>query len=352
MRKLFLFVLSLYLISCGGRKNVFIDTLRPAEINVSQDIKTVLVLDRTMPSKKNQWLTIGEGVLTGEGLMADRAAAQELVNSLKNTLQRSPRYKVVIASERLEGNSLTAVFPDPLSLTTQNTLLRRYGADAIVALEILDSDFIVTEGQGKVNSKASNRENRTEAKEEAPQWQAEGVGNIKVGIRMYDPKNRNLIDQQLLSKTNTWKATGKTKAHALAALIGKEEATRDLCRRLGHDYAFKIAPMPIKLNRSFFTKSKESDALEHGGRLAEVGNWQESIEVWEKGIHAAQKPKDKARMAYNIAVAYEVLNDLPQALEWSQKAYSEYGSKDGRNYAQQLQARIQDEEIVENQLKK
>ncbi len=326
--------------------------MRPAEINVNQEIKTVLVLDRTKPSDKNAWITIGEGILTGEGIMADRAAAQELVNSLKNTLQASPRYQVKIAKERLEGNSLTAVFPDPLSQELQNNMIRRYNAHAIVALEIMDTDFIITKGQRKVKKKVTNRENRNEVEKEVNEWYAEGVGNIKVGIRMYDPIRRELIDQQLLSRTNTWSATGESEAEALAALIDKDEATRDLCRRLGHDYAFKIAPMPIRLSRSFYTKAKESSDLERGGRLAEVDNWREAIDVWKNGIPKATEEKDRARMAYNIAVAFEVIGDLPQALEWAQKSYADYGSKDGLAYAKQLQQRMQHEAEVERQMQK
>lgn len=352
IRKIILGGFVILAVACGGRKNVLIDTMRPAEINVDPNIQTVLVLDRTKPSKKNEWLTIGEGVLTGEGIMADRASAQELVNSLKNTLQRSPRYKVLIASERLEGNSLTAVFPEPLALHEQHKLLRRYKADAIIALEILDTDFIVTKGQRSTTKRVSNRENRNEVEKKVNEWFAEGVGNIKVGIRMYDPIKRTLVDQQLLSKTNTWKAKGETEAQAIAALIDKDEATRNLCRRLGHDYAFKIAPMPIRLNRSFFIKGKDSEALEKGGRLAEVGSWNKAIEVWQEAIAKASKQKDKARIAYNIAVAHEVLGNLPEALEWAQKSYANYDSKDGLRYANQLKARMQDEEIVENQLNK
>lgn len=85
--------------------------------------------------------------------------------------------------------------------------------------------------------------------------------------------------------------------------------------------------------------------------MAEVGAWNDAINKWEEGIIKAEKEKDKARMAYNIAVAYEVLGDLDKALEAAQNAYSKYNSKEARNYAQQIQSRMRDEEKVDQQLR-
>lgn len=350
MRKAFfaLIALGFLLTSCGGQKPVMIQTMRPADIAIDQNIQTVLLLDRTKPSKKNNWINIGEGVLTGEMPAQDRAATQEALNSLKNALQSSPRYEVLIASERLEGNSLTAAFPEPLPEHLQFNMINRYQADALIALEVMDSDFIITEGKRKVKRTVGEGDNRREI--EVDEWYAEGVGNIKVGLRFYNPRNKELIDQEMISLTNTWEGAADSKAGAIAALISRNDAVRQLCGQIGHDYAYKVAPMPVSLRRVFYTKSKKSPELEEGGRMAEVGQWSEAIAVWEKGIQRAVEPKDRGRMAYNIAVAYEVLGNLPAALEWAQNAYARYGNKAARNYASQIQSRINDEQALKHQL--
>ncbi len=322
--------------------------MRPADLQIDQGIQTILLIDRTKPSKKNNWLNIGEGILTGEMPAQDKAAAQEALNGLKNALQASPRYQVLIASERLEGNSLTAAFPDPLAEHLQFNMLNRYKADALLVLEVMDSDFIITEGKRKVKRTVGQGENRREI--EVDEWYAEGVANIKLGLRFYNPRNKELIDQEMISETNTWQAAADSKAGALAALITRTDAVRQLCGQIGHDYAYKIAPMPITLRRVFYTKSKESMELEQGGRMAEVGQWREAIDIWEAGIPKAAELKDKGRMAYNIAVAYEVLGDLNQAKAWAQNAYAQYGNKTARTYAGQLQSRMNDEQALQNQL--
>lgn len=338
---------ALFLASCGGQKPVMINTLRPADIGIDQSIKTILIVDRTKPSKKDKWINIGEGILTGETIEGDKAAAQTVVNSLKNQLQISPRFDVLVASERLQGGSLTAAFPEPLNWSTQQGLLNRYKADALVCVEIVDSDFIITEGTRKVKKTVGKGDNKREI--EVDEWFAEGFGNIKIGLRTYNPANKEIIDQQLLDETNTWQASADSKVGAIAALISRNSATRELANQVGYNYAYKIAPMPVQIRRIFYTKSKDFPALEQGARLAEVNDWKSAITVWEKGIYSAE-PKEAGRMTYNIAVAHEVLGDLHEAEKWAQQAYAKYGNKTARNYATQIQRRILDTQVLENQM--
>ncbi len=341
-------LLAVFITACGGQKPVTINTIRPADIGIDPNIKTILIVDRTKPSKENKWLNIGEGILTGEGIEGDKAAAQAVVNSLKNQLQISPRFQVLVASQRLEGNSFSAAFPEPINWSTQQNLLNRYQADALVAIEIVDSDFIITNGTRKVKRTVGTGENKRTI--EVDEWYAEGLGNIKIGLRLYDPANREIIDQQLLDETNTWQGAADSKAGAIAALINRNAATRELANRLGHEYAYKIAPMPVQLRRVFYTKSKDYPALEQGARMAEVNDWQGAIAVWEKAIPQAAE-KEAGRMTYNIAVAHEVLGNLMEAEKWAQQAYSKYGNKTARSYATQIQRRIMQSQILENQMK-
>ncbi len=341
-------LLAFFLASCGGQKPVTINTIRPADIGINPAIETILIVDRTKPSDENKWLNIGEAILTGEGIEGDKAAAQAVVNSLKNQLQISPRFNVLVASERLEGNSFSAAFPEPLNWSTQQNLLNRYKADALVCVEIVDSDFIITEGKRKVKRTVGTGDNQKTI--EVDEWYAEGVGNIKIGLRMYDPANKEIIDQQLLDQTNTWQGAADSKAGAIAALINRNSATRELANMVGHDYAYKIAPMPVQLRRIFYTKAKDFPPLEEGARLAEVNDWQSAIAVWERAIPSAE-PKEAGRMSYNIAVAYEVLGDLKESERWAQQSYAKYGNKTARTYATQIQRRIVETQVLESQMK-
>ena len=108
--------------------------------------------------------------------------------------------------------------------------------------------------------------------------------------------------------------------------------------------------MFVSISRDYFRKSKTQPALENGNRFAEVGKWEEAIQTWEEGIVGADY-KTSAKLLYNIAVGYEVLGSLHMAHDYASQAYTQYGLKKGRNYAQMLSAEIRNQELLENQMR-
>jgi tetratricopeptide (TPR) repeat protein len=333
-------------VSCSGTRTVTMNAMRPAEITFPPSVNTLLIVDRTKFSREA--VNILEGILTGEMPGQDKAAVQALISSFQNRLSYSPRFASKVAVERLDGNSVTAAFPDQLSWSKIESLCKQYSSDAIVSIEMFDTDFIITNGKRIVKKKITEGDVKKEI--EVDEYFAEGVGNIIIGIRLYDPVAQSIVDQQLIKKSNTWTARGDNLKTALAQLIDKSEATRYLGENAGSDYAYKIAPMPVKISRMFFGKSKKAPELEQGGRLADVDKWQEAADKWESGIKRSPE-KEAGQLAYNTAIAYEVLGDFDRAREWAQIAYVDYGNKDARSYSNTLLNRMRQEERVNEQLK-
>jgi hypothetical protein len=272
------------------------------------------------------------------------------MTSLQQTLLQSPRFKVQMASEVLWGNSLTASFPDPMNWNEIQRLCQEYGADAVVSFEIFNSDFIPTEGKRRV--KKTITDDKGEQREiETEEYYVDGVGSIKMGIRIYDIKNMTIVDQQLFSKTNTWHVTSETKAGALAALIDRSEATRFVASKAASDYAYKIAPMPVSLTRNFYSKSKNTPQIEQGSRMADVSDWKGAESTWENAITNYTPAKEAGKLCYDVAIAYEVMGDLETAKKWASRAYVQYGNKQARYYFNMLDSRIAEEATVDQQMK-
>jgi hypothetical protein len=217
--------------------------MRPAEITLPASIKNILILDRSK-SKKSA-TNIIEGFLTGELPGEDRTGTQELLSALRNQLSYSARFNVITAEERLDGNSLTSAFLQQLSWEVINGLAEKYQADAVVSLEIFDTDFIVTRGRKNIKETVGDQE------VEVLKYYAQGIGNITIGIRLYDVRAQTIIDQQLVTDGNTWEAYGNSIPEALIQLTSKGDATRYLSNAVGTDYAYKISPMPIRIKRAF-----------------------------------------------------------------------------------------------------
>ena len=328
-------------VACSGPRTVSLNSMRPAEITLPSYTKTLLILDRTKSDKSV--VNIVEGILTGELPGEEKTGTQELLSALSNQLGYSDRFHVLTAEERLDGNSVTSAFPEQLSWEVINKLSEKYQADAVVSIELFDTDFIVTRGRKNIKEKVGDQE------VQVLKYYAQGIGNITIGIRLYDARGQTIVDQQLFADSHTWEAYGNSIPEALIQLTSKGKANRYLSQQVGTDYAYKISPMPIKIRRSFRGKSKRSPELEQGTRYADVAQWQEALEVWESGLDVARN-KEAGYLAHNIAIAYEVLGDFDNALYWAETAYVRYGNKDSRTYVNQIKRRLSSEELAQRQL--
>jgi hypothetical protein len=348
MKRLLLFLIAavaLQFIACTKRGRVTMNAMRPADITVPMDIEHILLLDRSKPNEKWQ-IGLIEGILTGELPQEDEAAVQRALGEFNAAFQMTPRFTAHIGAERLVGNSLTSAFPPQLSDKELEELCKKYGAQAIIAVEVFDSDFIVTNGTRKTKRTIGEGDQKREI--EVDEWYAQGVANTVMGIRFYDGIRKRVIDEQSFKQTNTWQAAAASKAEAIAKLISKSAATAQLSANIAYDYAHRIAPMPIQLNRMFYRKHRKAPAIEIGTRLADVDRWTEALHAWENGIGMADM-KRAGYLEYNVAIAHEVLGDLPGAIQHAQDAYVKYNNKDARAYVSLLQSRQFDEERLKEQ---
>jgi hypothetical protein len=324
---------------------VYFNTYRAAPINVPSHVKTLLVVDRT--DFKDKRVNIIEGIITGEMVGEDRNGVEEAIQSFNQTLGNSPRFEVKRASERLVGNTITGTFPEPLTWTNISSLCTKYQADAVVAIEIYDTDFVVTDGKRDVKKVVEKDGQKREIT--VVEFYAKGVGNCKIGFRIYDPKLKTIADQQMFNHSNSWEGKGNSIRDAYSVLVQKTEANKQLSRMAGSSYAEKIAPMPMRISREFYAKPKKNQYMAAGVRQGNVGQWADAVETWKKGI-SFTNTKTAGKISYNIAVGYEVLGDLNLAKEWANKAYINYGNKKARDYSNTLNYRIRNEELVRQQL--
>jgi len=340
-------ILCILFCSCNQHL-VNIQALRPADITLSSNINTLLILDRTKYEHKGEEVIhdMFSGGIPGE----DRAAAQSAISSLSSNLMLSPRFKVQVATEVLRGNSLGDAFPDPLSWEMINDLCREYHADGVVSFEIFGSDFTVTSDKRQVEKDVKD-DKGNDQKRKVDEYIARGIGRIRMGIRIYDPKGMTISDQQLFTKTNNWEAKGDNKEEAFEHLIRKSNATVYVAKAAAKDYAYRIAPMPVSLSRNFYSKSRKTPAIESGTRQTEVNDWKAALTTWQNALTAQTPGKEAGKLCYDIAVAYEVLGNLDEAKNWASRGYVQYGNRSAKDYVNILEGRILDANRVDEQMK-
>ena len=332
--------------SCRTTRYVTFNSSRPAEITFAPEIQNFVIVDRTEFENKN--VNIIEGVLTGERPGDDKRGVLEMMMNFRQQMENTGRFQVKVSEERLKGNQVLGELPSPESWETIIRIANENQADLVVMVEVFDSDFRVMDSRETIMRKIA--EGAITKTIPVIEFYSKGDGRLTSGFRIYDPLNKEIIDQELFDVNHHWESKGLTPIAASNALIHRGEAMRILSSMAGRRYASKLAPTPIRIRREFWARRKGAPEIAIGTRYADVNEWNKSIETWQRGLDTSSKRKARGGYCHNIAVAYEVLGDFEKALEWSSRAWVEYKDKKSKYYHRALRNRIRDEQILNDQL--
>ncbi len=330
---------SFILISCAS-SSISLNVLVPADINVPQDIKRLAAVNRSLPAKGEGFNNVLEGVVTGEGLFVDKDASRRTIDGIANGLASSPRFTIAIPNLELKGTG-TAQWPLPLDWPQVEKICKDNQTDALLVLETFDSN-------NSHNTTTVNKK-RTENGKEIPyvEFVAHLGIAINAGWRIYDPKNKKIIDQNVYVDRMDWEKNGPTEKDAIKLLPSQRNATMDAGYFAGQQYARRISPTWVWTSRSYYVKG--IDSFKTAKRKVQSQQWNEAAEIWQAAL---KDPKQKVagRAAFNLALAAEVDGKLDVAVEWAKKAYSDYGCKAARSYTNVLYQRLNDQERLKQQM--
>ncbi|MBN1158523.1 MAG: hypothetical protein JXA61_04020 [Bacteroidales bacterium] len=314
--------------------------VRPSEIMLPDYIRTIAVVDRTVQddNTKNKI----EQVLTGEFFQQDEQAVLQVAEGFISACADVERYFTVRTEEKFSSDGSKNIFPSTMDWNDVTELCDKYQADAILAIEIYDSDFIVTHSPVKIET--NNELGLPVIKLE---YHAVGVAVINFGIRLYDAANRIILDEYQTTHRMNFEVQGGTIQAALNQMIDKVQAVNRVSYDAGFIYASRITPTYYRVTRYFYDKPKKKLGL--GVRMSEVADWNGAIDAWMPVVQTGRR-KHAGRAAYNIAVAWEVLGDLELSREWASRSYVEFRDKRAEDYHDMLSNRIREEIIVEEQL--
>lgn len=340
-----LFVLCLVMIVLQSNVWVKLTLVQPAQITLPKHLKRLVIVDRTkqIESVENKL----EQTLTGEFFEQDEQAVAKLIEGTINLCSGFQRFELIRTGKSFVSDGTKNTFPTPPKWDDIIQHCEKHSADGIMSIEIFDTDFIVTNNpfEEEVKDKDGNITKVTK-------YIATGVTVINVGIRIYDPLNRQIVDEFRVTERFNTDATGINVNDAVNGLLDKVEAINQTSYNVGYAFGKRISPYYYTVKRVFYEKPKKSEYLQEGVRKSKVADWEGAIHSWMKVLQSKKKQDVKAygRASYNIAVAFEVLGDLDKAKKWAAKSYTEYEDKEADEYYKLLQKRIRKEAIVETQL--
>ena len=319
-----------------------LQVLKPADITLEENIINIGVVNRTYPTKENKAWNIIEGVLTGEGIGTDRRGSEATVDGMIDIMSQSPRFKLMRLDIDMLKGSGTGQFPEPLSAEKIQEICERNNLDALVALEAFDSDSRVNFTPITIRTKVAK-----DVYKDMPGIRADSRMNITVGWRIYNYRSKIISDEFRYTDFLAFSGQGYTQNEAVAGLPSKYDALTRTGFHTGQRYGRRITPLWVTESRQYYTKG--SDELKVAGRKAKAGKWEDAAEIWKKEALNKEK-KIAGRACYNMAVFSETRGNFDIALEWCQKAYTDFGNKKARTYMALIRSRMRDRQVLQQQM--
>ena len=318
--------------------------LQSADLYLPEHIQTIVTIDRSRPSKG--FNNVVEGLLSGEGIGQDRRGRMRALDGLAATLTRTPRFNIKTTALEMKGSPAGNSFESPLPWEEINRICKQYGADALIAMELYDSDNFISTEQRKDKKKDKEGKEYIES-----YYVADMRTQVRIGWRLYDNRERHIIDQFTGTEDASSDARGDTVEAAKGNLPDPEAITQNVSFAAGELYGMRIAPVWVTVTREWYTNGKGAAKadMERAARYAKTGEWDQASEVWTSLVNTADE-KNRGRAAYNMAVANEREGQLRAALQWARRAYTDFGNKKARNYVDLIRQRIFEQERVEEQM--
>lgn len=341
MRNYVLIILSVALLSSCKTNELYINVLQPAPVTIPADIKKVGVINRSIATDETKLVDIIDRTLSLEGADLDKDGALESINGLREELALNNRFaEVKLLSDIDFRASRIGLLPPPLSWEIVGKICAETNTDALFALERFDTDTRIDYSNRKTTIKTPL------GAIPGLEHQASMETIIKTGWRIYDPAGKIILDEFNFAESIHFTGRGINPVAALAALVNRKEAVKEVSRQAGHTYALRIVPYRLRVTRDYYVKGTYNFKI--AKRKARTGNWNEAGLLWEQET-LNPKRKIAGRAHYNMAIINEINGLLGDAIGWAQKSYEYYNIKPGLRYTRILENRLYKNEILKIQ---
>ena len=333
-------VICLLIVSCSSQKGMRIQVLRPAHITVPKEIKSLAIVNRSIPSN----IATIEGTLTGEKPVTDKDLSEECIRGLAEVLLTSDRFKITRVDTIIEASDPKSLsFGSTMPWNEINELCQRLNVDGLLVLEFFDTDFTLDNPIGAANQviqgslQGGNRE-----------ITVTGTAKATAGFRVYYNKEKTIAYEDRFYFKRRWTERSLSAQEAISKMIRKSSALIQVSNETGKEFAFSIVPLYVWENRVLL---KGKGMLKVGERQALSKDWEGALQSWMRVYENSVKRKERAKAAHNMAFAYEVLGDLKTAQNYASKAYVEGGKKASLEYSTILDKLIRQQDKIKEQMK-
>ena len=347
-RKFLLFtaiITSFLFFSCRSFRVIDVETYNPSAITFSPEVKTIMIVNNSAQQPNNIGHRYTNNV-KGDSLLSISAdsTAYFFCRALGKSMLESTIFNDIrLCEDTLRTDSL---FYDvrPFSARKVNVLCDEYGVDGIISLDKL---FFSTDYKefmtGRYNELSVTLK-----------MQVSGE------VRVLWPGQKEAFVVPFLDSLS-WNEEGDLYYEIIYALQKSEFSNilLYLSEYIGKNMRINFVPFWAQEKRWYYTAITSEWKL--GTSYAVAEKWGQAAEIWEPLFVKTNKWKQKARLASNLAVCYEITGDFKKAIEYAEISHSILKENDivdspytaiQNRYVEILKKRIDSDKILTKQLNK
>ncbi len=143
------------------------------------------------------------------------------------------------------------------------------------------------------------------------------------------------------------------KSEAVLNLPGIKDAWWDLGITLAKNYAARTTPQWEKGVRSFYMINKFPELSSQANTAMQNNGYARAFGIWENMMMSCRKRgqrKLKSKIAYNMAIASELQNQLDEAIKWAEQSTKYSKNKFNTSYIEMLKTRQKQSEKLDQQI--
>ncbi len=295
-----------FLASCAGIRYMSIETREPAQITLPSNVRTVLVVNNVAEQPEDIGHTIkklGKNEIEKIKASADSVAIY-YTEALSQFLGEEEYFDDVLYDSRMLRRDNNFWLEQPLLPEVMIEMRNESGADAIISLD-----------------KLIMQTNRTDHFYQEGYIYGEMKGSIQSIMRVYLPTMDGQIPSVQYNDSLKWEGYDIRDGRAYAELVlpTQEEAMKELAVYAAEKMTKVFSPHWEFQERWLYTSVKST--MREADLYAKNNQWTEALALWEPQYDRERSKTNKAKIAHNIAVGYEMLNEMETAVQWADMAH-------------------------------
>jgi tetratricopeptide (TPR) repeat protein len=322
-------------VSCVSTKTLNIEIPKPAPNNLPENIQSLTIVNRTVDGKYEDHNSDSlqnifySNQFKLDTVIYDLQAVDTLLKALGELLFESGRYDFVIPANRFLEFRSNSFLNVEMSWDEVKELCEQYNTDAILSIDHYKVGVKTNIGQESYYNPLSGGFSTAII--------AQMQVDYEVMFRIYDPVNEKVILREFQRDTLFWEDADATTRDLFRHFPSVKQALLETSIVIALDFSEKISTNWHEEQRNFFIKGKP--VFEQAGNLASNGEWLQAIALWKQILETSKSKSEKSKAEFNIAVGYEILGDLDQAVSWALKSYNTMFRTLTYDYLDKLQKR-------------